>query len=406
MKYLFMIPLIVGIFSCSESTVQVDEPLVDSTSSSSQQVIAGSSANQDILNQIDQGSSSSTAYSSGVTIPYSSITTSNSSSSITNSSSSASVIADLFVLSSLSDITLPALSQSGALLLQTKIDGTFGVLHVDWNGGSTWRTTPANMYFAYTTATGVNDAVLAQTSASWTITKNGTISLGTASNQYKEFLASNSTHIFWVDYGVVSSSSYGGGGGGGGGSTLLTTPKGRILKQAWSGGKIDTISDTLAYRARLDANDTWLTWVEYAPNATKGIVCLMNLSSGQITQPKVSANHQDRPSVDGDNLVWEEYLDQENSMILAYQISSGMTKTLSSSIGFRTNPDVVGSKVVWEDQRSGNGDLWYYDLQSSTSESILISGIGHSAGVRQWGNYIAWIEMNSAGMGLIRGTWQ
>ncbi len=405
MKRFLLISLSIWIYSCTDSTVQVDDSQIDDSSSSSQQVIAGSSANQDILDQIDQGSSSSTAYSSGAIIPYSS-TTINTSSSNLYSSSSVSVITDLFVLSSLSDITLPALSQSGALLLQTKPDGTYGILHVDWNGGSTWRTSPANMYFAYTTANGANDGVLAQTSTSWTITKNGSISLGTASNQYKEFLASNSTHLFWVDYGVVVTSTYGGGGGGGGGSTLLTDPKGRILKQAWTGGIIDTLSDTLAYRARLDANDTWLSWVEYAPNATKGVVCLMNISSGQIIQPKISAYHQDRPSVDGDYLVWEEYLDQENSMILAYQISTGIVKTLSSSIGFRTNPDVVGTKVVWEDQRSGNGDLWYYDLESSTSESILISGIGHSAGVRQWGNYIAWIEMNSAGMGLIRGSWQ
>lgn len=385
---------------------------------------AGSSASEDLLHDIDQNSSSSSSEggisSSGLT-PVSSSSgnllssgeqtssssiASGTSSSITESSSSvAAVLGNFQVLTTLNTIELPSLSEDGIHIVQTKSDGTPGVLQVSWTGSSSWMTSENTLYYAYLTATGTHFATLFQASSSWTIQSNESVSLGTSASNYKEFLASNSKGVFWVDYGTVSGSGSGRGGTGTGSTD--TSLKGRILFESWDSRDIDTLtSETSSYRARLEASEGYLAWVEYALEATVGRIALMNLNSRTITYPATSSHHQDRPSVDGDWLVWEEYLNSSDAVIRAYRISTQTTLNLSSSTGFRTNPYVSDSKVVWEDQRTGNGDLWYYDLNSSEGEKILVSGAGHSAGVRILGNRIVWVESSDTSMGLLTATWQ
>jgi len=392
---------------------------------------AGSSASEDLLDLIDQNSSSSlsedgssssslSSLSSGVPISSSSVevglssVVQESSSSIIlgissttteSASSAATVLGNFQVLTTLNTIELPSPSEDGIHIVQTKSDGSLGVLQVSWAGSSSWMASENTLYYAYLTATGTHFATLFQSNGSWTIQSNGSVTLGTSATNYKEFLASNSKGIFWVDYGTVSGSGSGRGGTGtGSGDTSL---KGRILFQSWNAGAIDTLtSETSSYWARLEASEGYLAWVEYSPEVTVGKIALMNLNSGAITYPATSSHHQDRPSVDGDWLVWEEYLNSTDAVIRAYRISTQTILNLSSSTGFRTNPYVSGSKVVWEDQRTGNGDLWYYDFNSAEGETILVSGKGHSAGVRFLGNRIVWVESSETSMGLLTATWQ
>ncbi len=289
--------------------------------------------------------------------------------------------------------------------MQTKSDGSLGVLQVSWAGSSSWIASENTLYYAYLTATETHSARLFQANSSWIIQSNELVTLGTPAANYKEYIASNSKGVFWVDYGTVSGSGSGRGGTGTGSSDTLL--KGRILFQSWDAGVIDTLtSETSSYRARLEASEEYLAWVEYASEATVGKIALMNLNSGAITYPVTSSHHQDRPSVDGDWLVWEEYLNSTDAVIRAYQISTQVTRNLSSSTGFRTNPYLSDSKVVWEDQRTGNGDLWYYDFNSAEGETILVSGEGHSAGVRFLDNRIVWVESSETSMGLLTATWQ
>jgi beta propeller repeat protein len=390
-------------------------------SSSGSPAEAGSSASEDLLNLIDQNSSSSwskdgissssltsVSSSSGDLLSSGEQTSSSSGISSTiaeSSSSAAAALGNFQVLTTLNTIELPSLSEDGIRIVQTKSDGTLGVLQVSWAGSSSWIASENTLYYAYLTATGTHFATLFQASSSWTLQSNESVTLGSPATNYKEFIASNSEGIFWVDYGTASSSGSGRGGTGTGSSD--TSLKGRILFQSWNAGAIDTLtSETSSYRARLEASEGYLAWVEYAPEATVGKIALMNLNSGAITYPATSSHHQDRPSVDGDWLVWEEYLNSTDAVIRAYQISTQTTLNLSSSTGFRTNPYVSGSKVVWEDQRTGNGDLWYYDFNSAKGETILVSGEGHSAGVRFLANRIVWVESSTTSMGLLTATWQ
>lgn len=405
----------VAVTAASESASSSLSSSVVVTSSGSP-AEAGSSASGDLLDLIDQKSSSSlsedgssssnvSSLSSGVPISSSSMEMGLSSMVQESSSSVAVVLSNFQVLTTLNTIELPSLSEDGINIVQTKSDGSLGVLQVSWAGSSSWIASENTLYYAYLTATETHSARLFQANSSWIIQSNELVTLGTPAANYKEYIASNSKGVFWVDYGTVSASGSGRGETGTGSSD--TSLKGRILFQSWDGGAIDTLtSEMSSYRARLEASEGYLAWVEYVSEATVGKIALMNLNSGTITYPVTSAHHQDRPSVDGDWLVWEEYPNSTDAVIRAYQISTQTILNLSSSTGFRTNPYVSGSKVVWEDQRTGNGDLWYYDFNSAEGETILVSGEGHSAGVRFLGNRIVWVESSATSMGLLTATWQ
>jgi beta propeller repeat protein len=368
---------------------------VEEGASSSNNVSANSSVNQDLLSQIILANSSSSRDGLSSAIRPESSTRLSSSSQVFPATTS---LQGLRVLANLTDITLPAVGDEGITLLQTQTTGIFGIRNIAWDGTSSWPQTDAGIYFAYTTASTTHSASLLQKStSSWTIIADGSLSLGTSPVNYKEALASNENQIFWVDYGIVSTVPTAG--------RPKPTVKGQILSQTWIGGAIDTLSDNIPYRARLDASASHLAWVEYPVGALVGKIALMDLGTGSVIYPSPSSSHQDRPAVDGDYVVWEEYLGDSNAVIRSYQISTGLTQDLSSRTGFRTSPDILGPRVVWEDQRTGNGDIWMFDLSQSLPEQILVSGAGHSTGARLWGNKLIWIESSPTAMGLVQASW-
>jgi beta propeller repeat protein len=129
------------------------------------------------------------------------------------------------------------------------------------------------------------------------------------------------------------------------------------------------------------------------------------LAGGAAIAVAPGNRHQDRPAVDGDWVVWEEYLDGSSSVIRARNLSSGQVRDLSATTGFRTNPDIRGSRVIWEDQRSGNGDIYFADVSDDRGERVAVSGPGHSAAGRLSGDGLVWIETNAGKVGLVRARW-
>lgn len=330
-----------------------------------------------------------------------------------SSASSAIALTNVHVLTNLNSIQVPAISTQGVHLTQFQNDGTLGVLAVTWEGQSQWIHTVMGLKFAYTTGSGSHRGTLLDQGTSWPLYADVINAMGDGSNRYKENLTSNAQGMYWVDYGVVERGGAGGNGGSGtggtgtGGMSSSTTGviAGKIYFQAWNGGATSVLTDSIPYRTRLDASDTHLAWVEYAPGATIGQIKYMNLNTKQITLAASSSHHQDRPAIDGDYLVWEEYLDASNAVIRSLQISTGKVRDISSNVGFRTNPDILAGRAIWEDQRTGNGDIWYHDLIHGTTEQILVSGTGHSAGVRLYKDKVVWTESNGSAMGLVVGTW-
>lgn len=420
--------------------------------------IAGSSANQDLLNQMSVAgpqssglslptlssgmalssvvanssgaiASSQAPLSSGAVVPSSIAGTSsnNGASSIVGTSSqngvssaqapsSASLgiaLTNVHVLTNLNSIQVPATSTQGVHLTQFQNDGTLGVLAVTWEGQSQWIHTVMGLKYAFTTGSDSHRGTLLDQGTSWPLYADVVNAMGDGSNRYKENLTSNAQGMYWVDYGVVERGGSGGNGGSGTGGTgtggtsssTVGVIAGKIYFQPWSGGTTSVLTDSIPYRTRLDASGTHLAWVEYAPGATIGQIKYMNLVTKQITLATSSSHHQDRPAIDGDYLVWEEYLDASNAVIRSLQLSTGTVRDISSNVGFRTNPDILAGRAIWEDQRTGNGDLWYHDLIRGTTEQLLVSGVGHSAGVRLYKDKVVWIESNGTAMGLVVGTW-
>jgi beta propeller repeat protein len=308
-------------------------------------------------------------------------------------------ITDLQVLvPSLNAISVPAVGSDGVSLLQYTPAGTAATLHVDWSGVPAWWYEAAGPRYLYSAAAGTHAIDLLYTASYGIFAGGGSNEISGTAASYKEFLAANDQGFAWVDYTAT-------GGHPGGGGQMTTTASGKVVFQSWSGARM-AITDSLRYRARLELSATRVAYVEYASNApgTNGQVMVQPLSGGPAVAAAASAHHQDRPAVDGDWLVWEEYLGSTDAVIRARNLTTGQVRDLSATTGFRTNPDILGTRVVWEDQRSGNGDIYFIDLGAG-GERVAVSGSGHSTAVRLTPDGLVWIESNGGSTGLLRARW-
>jgi len=429
--YLYFIFISILFLGCGQSGVEVDNT---SLSSSSTDMQSADSTNSNLLDNIHQynPSDTSTEGTSSVSATSSTGNSSDTNSGISSgtdfSSSSISIPASLTlenyqVLSSLNNLELISVGADGYRIVQYKSDGSAGVLAVGLNGGSSWEGTPSNTYYIYQSSWQDKDASLTQKSSAWSVYTTDYMTEESGSpTSYKEFITTNSSGIFWVDYGQITMSSGGGGGGMGPGSgtggflgreaisqipdsVVSTTPAGQLLFKGWNSTNIDTITAaSTEYISRPVASANHLVFVQYIDSI--GQITLLDLATKSTTVIDPQPYHQDRPAIHGDNVVWEESLSDENTVIKSWNISTGQVRVLSSNTGFRTNPDILNDIVVWEDQRTGDGDIWFYDLSKSEGEQILISGAGHSAGVRLTPQGIVWLESSGGEMGMVSADWK
>jgi beta propeller repeat protein len=311
-----------------------------------------------------------------------------------------SAIRDLHVLiDALSAISVPAVGSAGVSLVQYTAAGTAFTLHVAWGGALTRLHETAQARYIYTAASGARGADLVYGTNSYGVyADGGARELSGTPASYKEFLAANAQGLVWVDYGIVKPH--------GGGVPVGAPTLGAVVFSTWDGARRD-LTDALRYRARPDLSATHVVYVEYASTAagSLGQIVAQPLAGGSPVTVSASPHHQDRPAVDGDWVVWEEYLSSTDAVIRARNLTTGETRDLSPSTGFRTNPDVLGTRVVWEDQRTGNGDLHYADLVGPGGDHVAISGKGHSTGARLTADGLVWIESNGGNTGLLQARW-
>jgi hypothetical protein len=298
-------------------------------------------------------------------------------------------IRDIEVLDETLDfLSVPSVGSDMISLLQYTSDGVAVTRHVDWNASADSWYEAAGAYHIYTAASGAHQLSLLYAGATYGIyADGGTAELSGNPSTYKEFLAVNQDGFAWVDY--ESSSSLG-----------------RIVFQPWSGSRRN-LTDNLLYRAQIDLSDDQLVYVEYASTAPNAIgqVMVQSLAGGAAVPVAASSHHQDHPAVDGDWVVWEEYLSSADSVIRAHHIPDGETNDVSARTGFRLNADVVAGRAVWEDQRSGDGNIYFVSLTDRTGEQIAVSGGGHSTAPRLTSDGLIWLETDATIVGLVHAHW-
>lgn len=295
---------------------------------------------------------------------------------------------------SLQTIDRPALGSAGASLPQYRKVDSVATLHVAFGGVSERWYGSTGAFRAYTAAHLERHLSLLHAEA-YGIFENGAGNeLSGTPATYKEFLAASAAGFAWVDYPTPVIMSPG-----------PDAQYGEIVLQPWDGVR-SVLSDKTRYRASVALSATHVAFVEYASSApgSFGQVVVQALAGGAPTVVAPSSLHQDRPAIDGDWVVFEEYLGGVDSVIRARNVVTGETRELSARIGFRTNADVLGTRVVWEDQRDGNGDVYFVDLAAGSAgqEQLLISGAGHSAAPRLSSDGLVWVESASNRIGLLR----
>jgi beta propeller repeat protein len=273
-------------------------------------------------------------------------------------------------------------------------------LFVDWNGAASQWYQTAGAYYLYNAASGSHQIALLYARMMYGIYANGGgAELSGTPASYKEFLAASELGFAWVDYPTAATHP-----GGRPGTGTGTIPPGKVVFQPWSGGARADLSNDVGYRARLDLSKTHVAFVEYASATSVGQIVVQALAGGAPVVAAPSPHHQDRPAIDGDWVIWEEYPGGTDSVIRARNLVTGQVRDLSPTTGFRTNPDILGTRVVWEDQRSGNGDIYFLDLAGG-GERIAVSGKGHSTAPRLTSDGLVWIEINGSTMGLAQARW-
>jgi beta propeller repeat protein len=273
-------------------------------------------------------------------------------------------------------------------------------LHVEWDGATDRWYETVRAHHIYTAASAARHVSLLYAMAAYGIYADGDgAELSGTADSYKEFLTAHEPGFAWVDYPFsalpgAQNPVFGAGG------------YGAIVLQSWSGVR-SVLTDPLLYRARVDLSRTHVAFVEYASTApgSVGQIVVLPLAGGAAIPAAPSAHHQDRPAIDGDWVVWEEYLSSADSVIRARNLTTGEIRDLSATTGFRTNPDILGTRVIWEDQRSGNGDIYLSDLADADGDHVVVSGAGHSAATRLTDDGLVWIETAGDNMGLMRARW-
>jgi beta propeller repeat protein len=303
------------------------------------------------------------------------------------------------LVDSLTNSDVPAVGSSGVSIMQYPASNEAAVLHVDWSGATRWFYKADRPYHIYTAAHADHNVSLLYTMTSYDIYQDGSAAeLSGTPMVYKEFLSANDQGFAWVDYasGVPGKMP----------DLFGMQTLGTVVFQTWAGDR-SMLTDDQRYRARIDLSQKHVAFVEYAstdPGAI-GQIVVQPLDGGAAVVAAPSDNHQDRPTIDGDWVVWEEYLSDTDSVIRARNLASDEVRDVSANKGFRTNPDIVGTRVVWEDQRDGDGDVYYTDLAGSDGEKVAVSGPGHSTGARLTSDGLVWIEISGDTMGLLRASW-
>lgn len=311
------------------------------------------------------------------------------------------VIQDLQVLlQGLGSIELLAVGRDGVSLVQYTGAESAVVLHVAWSGALEVRHEAARARYADTAASGTRHAALLHASGTYGIYENGGMDeLSGFPAAYKEFLSANGAGLSWIEYAPRGMAQAG--------PAVAAQPFGAVVLQT-TGGARSVLTDAQRYRARIDLSETHVAFVEYASIAagTPGQIVVQPLAGGAPIAVAPSANHQDRPAIDGDWVVWEEYLGPTDAVIRARNLVTSEIRELSASTGFRTNADIRGTRVVWEDQQSGRGDIYFTDLASGAPARPAVSGRGHSGGVRLTEDGLVWTEAQDQHIGLMYARWR
>jgi beta propeller repeat protein len=288
----------------------------------------------------------------------------------------------------LTSIERPAVGSDGVSLVQYDRSGNASILHVSWEGhAQTWYGS-SGAYNAYAAAVLDRHYSLLHAEGYPIFAGGGGAELSGDASAYKEFLAASAAGIAWIDYPTP----------------VVSTPGlqsfGELVLQRDDGTRA-VLSDRSRYRARVALSATHAAFVEYESTATGSIgqVIALPLSGAPAFAVAPSAVHQDRPVLDGDWLVLEEYRSGSDAVIRAYDLTTGELRDLSPVTGFRTNADVLGTRVVWEDYREGSADIYLFDLATG-EEQPLVTGAGHSAAPRLTGDGVVWIEAHGNKAGL------
>lgn len=308
------------------------------------------------------------------------------------------VLGDFIVLNDeLRSIERPAIGTDGVSLVQYRSSGSASTLHVMWTRADEPWHASSGAFRAYNAAYLDHHLSLLHADAYGIYANGGDDELSGTPATYKEFIAASSQGFAWVDYPDPVNR----------GAPGVEPSYGEIVLQAWDGSR-RVLSDKRRYRASVALSGTHIAFIEYAstePGAF-GQVVVQDLAGGAPFVAIPSTLHQDRPALDGDWLVFEEYPGGSDAVIRAYDIATGEARTLSSSVGFRTNADVLGTRVVWEDQQSGRGDIHFVDLAGDAAEQPIVSGAGHSATPRLTADGLVWLESQGNTTALVRARWK
>lgn len=137
---------------------------------------------------------------------------------------------------------------------------------------------------------------------------------------------------------------------------------------AWMYGRLTATPLEGQYPRDMRGSGEWLVWED----AYSRDIYAHNVAAGSGFYLTRDAAIQQKPRIDGNVVVWEEYKDTRGADIVAYFLDTGEMRLLSKTPGNNRNPSVRDGLVAWENDRNKTLDIYAYDVQNATEFPLVL----------------------------------
>lgn len=219
----------------------------------------------------------------------------------------------------------------------------------------------------------------------------------TSSTAWKETIATAGTRVAWIDYRHAAS--------GGVNSEVYLAEQGASQERR--------LTDDSIYQTKVAMDGNWLVWVEYL-HGKRANIRWMDLATGETRLLDARATHQDQPRVADGWVVWEDYrnagTDTTDIDLWGWSPATGSVPLVAAP-GYQGSASLSQGRLVWEDHAGADGSpaLKAKSMTGidTTTATLLPGGAGSAFQGKPslQGERLAWIASSGASAQLRVARW-
>lgn len=219
----------------------------------------------------------------------------------------------------------------------------------------------------------------------------------TNSTAWKETIATTGTRVAWIDYRHAATGSVN--------SEVYLAEQGTAVERR--------LTDDSIYQTKVAMDGNWLVWVEYL-HGKRANIRWMDLATGETRLLDAQATHQDQPRVADGWVVWEDYrnagTDTTNIDLWGWSPATGSVPLVVAA-GYQGSASLSQGRLVWEDHAGTDGSpaLKAKPLAGTDTTTVVLLPGGTSGAFQGkpslQGERLAWIASSGSVAEVRVGRW-